>query len=204
MRKRYIILAAILIILGAGTMLMPDKENSDQVAAEKLLQELNDQTRNKAPIFVAQMIIEKDPSFQIIDVRPPEEYQKFTLPGAINIPLEEMNNPEYQGYLDPIARNNIFISNGGLKANQAWMLCLRKGFQKNYVMEGGLNRWMETIMRPVPPPATAPKIAFEEYDKCKAASLYFGGGSMDINTDIERKELPMQRRKKERAVVGGC
>jgi len=204
MRKRYIILAAILIILGAGTLLMPDKEISDQVEVERLLQELNDQTRNKEPIFVAQRIIEKDPSFQIIDVRPPEEYQKFTLPGAINIPLEEMNNPEYQGYLDPIARNNIFISNGGLKANQAWMLCLRKGFQKNYVMEGGLNRWMETIMRPVPPPATAPKIAFEEYDKCKAASLYFGGGSMDINTDIERKELPMQRRKKERAVVGGC
>lgn len=204
MRKRYIILAAILIILGAGTILMPDKENSDQVAVERLLQELNDQTRNKKPIFVAQRIIEKDPSFQIIDVRSPEEYQEFTLPGAINIPLEEMNNPDYEGYLDPIARNNIFISNGGLKANQAWMLCLRKGYQKNYVMEGGINRWMETIMRPVPPSPTAPKIAFEEYDKCKAASLYFGGGSMDINTNIERKELPMQRRKKERAVVGGC
>jgi hypothetical protein len=83
-------------------------------------------------------------------------------------------------------------------------LGMRKGDQKHYVMEGGLNRWMETIMRPVPPPSTAPKSAFAEYDKCKAASLYFGGGSMDISTDIERKELPMQRRQKERAVVGGC
>ena len=204
MRKRYIILAAILIILGAGTILLPNKATIDQVPAERLLQELNDQTRNKAPIFVAQKIIEKDPSFQIIDVRTPEEYQEFTLPGTINIPLEEMNNPDYQAYLDPIARENIFISNGGLKANQAWMLCLRKGYQNNYIMEGGLNRWMETVMRPFSPPATAPKSAFEEYDKCKAASLYFGGGSIDISTDVERKELPVQRRKKERTVAGGC
>jgi rhodanese-related sulfurtransferase len=204
MRKRYIILAAILVVLGAGTILLPNKATRDQVPAERLLQELNDQTRYKEPIFVAQKIIENDPSFQIIDVRTPEEYQEFTLPRAINIPLEEINNPEYQGYLDPIGRENIFISNGGLKANQAWMLCLRKGYRKNYVMNGGLNHWMETVMRPVPPPSTASKSAFEEYDKCKAASLYFGGGSMDISTEVERKELPMQRRKKERTVAGGC
>lgn len=204
MRKRYIILAAILVVLGAGTILLPNKATRDQIPAERLLQELNDQTRYKEPIFVAQKIIENDPSFQIIDVRTPAEYQEFTLPGAINIPLEEMNNPEYQGYLDPIGRENIFISNGGLKANQAWMLCLRKGYTKNYVMNGGLNHWMETVMRPVPPASTASKSAFDEYDKCKAASLYFGGGSMDISTDVERKELPMQRRKKERAVAGGC
>lgn len=204
MKKRRIILAIILVILGAGTIIFPEKENKEEVPAERLLQELNDNTRNKSPIFVAQRIIEKDPSYVLIDVRSPEEYEAFTLPGAINIPLEEMNNPDYQAYLDPISRNNIFISNGGLKANQAWMLCLRKGCTKNYVMEGGLNNWMQTIMRPQPPAATASNRELEEYNRCKAASLYFGGGNIDVSSDVERKSLPVQRRKKERTVAGGC
>lgn len=204
MKKRHLILASLLILLGIGTILVPEKSNKEEVPAERLLQELNDNTRNKKPIFVAQRIIEKDPSFVLIDVRSPEEYEKFTLPGAINIPLEELNNPDYQAYLDPIGVSNIFISNGGLKANQAWMLCLRKGYAKNYVMEGGLNRWMNDVMRPTLPSETASHSAFEEYNRCKAASLYFGGGNIDVTTNVERKSLPVQRRKKERKVAGGC
>ncbi|MCF8231483.1 MAG: rhodanese-like domain-containing protein [Bacteroidales bacterium] len=204
MNTRYIILAILLLALGAGTMILPDKAEKEELPAERLLLDITSDTRFKEPIFVAQKIIEKDPVYTLIDVRTSDQYNEFHLPGTINIPLKEFNNPEYQGYLDREVKNNIFISNGSLKADQAWFLCRRKGYENNYVMQGGLNQWVENILRPTPPPATASKAAFEEYNRCKAASLYFGGGSMDISTEVRKEELPVKRKKKERKVAGGC
>lgn len=204
MKKRYILLGTILLLLGIGTILLPEKKTPQQVKANQLLLELTDDTRFIKTIEVADRLIKKDPALVLIDVRSASAYEAYHLPGAINIPLEEFNKEEHQAYLNQLARDNVFISNGGVMADQGWILCKRKGYKNNYVMHGGMNRWVESILRPTPPAETASRQAHEQYVKCKAASYYFGGGSMDVKTDVDKKPLPVIRKNKKRKIEGGC
>ena len=50
-------------------------------------------------------------------------------------------------------------------------------------MKGGLNEWVETIMNPQEPPATASSEIQEQYQFRMAASRYFAGGSREMNPE---------------------
>ena len=70
-------------------------------------------------------------------------------------------------------------------------------------MKGGLNEWVETIIRPVAPAETAPETAFEQYNFRKAASMYFTGAKMDVSKD-QKAKVVFTKRKKAAVAAGGC
>jgi hypothetical protein len=55
------------------------------------------------------------------------------------------------------------------------------GYQNNYVLQGGLNYWVETILNPVKPGNTASNDEIARFDFRKAASHALGGGG-DLST----------------------
>ena len=81
------------------------------------------------------MLVDKDPSLQLIDVRSTGEFEKFSLPGAINIPLENLLNPEFEDVLNQDVKLNVFYSNSSNVANQAWMITRQLGYKNNYVLD---------------------------------------------------------------------
>ena len=78
------------------------------------LSEVNTRTQYITPDAVADMIIKKDPSLQLIDVRSQDEFEKFSLPGAINIPFNDLLSDQYTDILNQDVKMNIFYSNGTL------------------------------------------------------------------------------------------
>ena len=88
---------------------------------------------------VADMIIRKDPTLRLIDVRSQDEFEKFSLPGAINIPVTDLLSDAYTEILNQDVKMNIFYSNGTLTANEAWMITRQLGYTNNFVLEGGLE-----------------------------------------------------------------
>jgi rhodanese-related sulfurtransferase len=206
MNKKYILLAALMIVLGIIMAFLPTKKYAVQISPENLLLELTDDTRFVSTDQVALHLIEADPQVQLIDVRSPEEYEKFSLPGAINIPMDSLLNPNFEAYVDQIGMKNIIYSNGTLYSSQAWMLYRRKAYSNIYVMKGGLNRWVETILRPKVPDPTAPQEEFDLYDTRVAASQYFGGGSaLPESPSSKKSPLPVGKRKSKKGPQqGGC
>ncbi|SEH05432.1 rhodanese-like domain-containing protein [Candidatus Venteria ishoeyi] len=204
MNKKYVFLSAILVGLGIIMAFLPAKKYDVQISPKNLLLELTDETRFVTTDEVAHFLIETDPQVQLIDVRTPEEYEKFSLPGAINIPRDSLFNPNYEGYVDQEGIKSILYSNGTIYASQAWMLYRRKAYSNIYIMEGGLNKWVETILRPIEPSATSPKEAFELYHTRMAASQYFGGGSADVVSSASSGTKPTVKRKAKKAAKGGC
>ena len=97
----------------------------------------------------------------------------------------------------------MFISNDDIKADQAWVLAKRLGFDNMYVMRGGLNGWMRTIIQPVEPPEHAPLTEFATYEFRKGAKLYFTGAKME-NSKPGKVKVTVKRRKKVKAASGGC
>lgn len=203
MNIRYIFFAILLLALGAGLFFLPDPKADYETQAENILSELKDQTRFVSTDEVAERIINQDPSLFLIDVRMVDYYEEFSLPGAANIPLEEILNPDWVDYLEQDGVDLVFYSNGDIYAEQAWMLAKRMGYKNLYVMKGGLNHWFETIIQPKRPAATASSTEFDLYEFRKGARQYFSGGSLNIE-DVEAESLTFTRKKKETVIEGGC
>lgn len=201
------IVAAVLIPLGLILAAVPGNTTKPyKLTAEQLLEEVKSGTQFIYPDEVVHMIVAKDPTLQIIDVRSADDFDKFSLPNAINIPLSDILNPEFEGYLNQDVKLNVFYSNGTTDSNQAWMITRQLGYQNNYVLQGGLNYWAETIMNPEAPEENSPNEEIAKYNFRKGAGAALGGASLEANTSapIKSSKPPITKRKKKTGVQGGC
>lgn len=203
-----IIASIVFVMFGLIIAAVPKNTTTPfKLTAEQILDEIKSGTQYVDAEMIAQMIVEKDPSLQLIDLRPESEYQKYSLEGAINIPIDNLLSPEYYDILNQGVMTNVFYSNGSTRANEAWMLVRQLGYQNNYVLSGGLNYWFETIMNPQAPSATSPDDEFAKYDFRKAASQALGGGAVISAepTSSTSKAIPKPKPQgKKQAVKGGC
>lgn len=207
--KMRLILAAIIIPLGIIIAAVPENTTKPfMLTASELLEEVKEGSQIMSPDEVADMIVKKDPSLQLIDVRSEAEYEKYSLPGAINIPLHDLLNQQWVDLLNQDIKMVVFYSNGHLKANEAWMLTRQLGYENNYVLQGGLNYWTEAILNPTPPSSINPDDELARYDFRKGASMALGGGGAVIKgssaTSKNSAKPKIKKRKKKKRAAGGC
>ena len=182
MNKTYFFLIVLVVLLGVGALFLPEGKYTEEVSPDQLFLKINDPSRFVTTDQVARAIIEGDPTILIVDTRSSDQYEAFNLPGSVNIPLKELIDStgiideKWENYLGIEGMYIAFYSNGDVCADQAWVLCTRLGIRDLFVMKGGLNNWVETILKPEPPAQTAPSEEFALYDFRKGASMHFGGG----------------------------
>jgi rhodanese-related sulfurtransferase len=202
------LLALIIIPMGIILAAVPaDKTRHFRLTADELLQEAGAGVQFVAPDVIADMLVQKDPSLQLIDVRTPEEYEAFSLPGAINIPLSNLLADEYVDLLHQDIRTNVFYSNGSVFANQAWMITRQLGYENNFVLEGGLNYWFSNILAASEPAQTSPNEEFAKYDFRKSAAAALGGGSVvttEGSAPVTAAKKPPVTAKAKKKPAGGC
>ena len=205
--KPRIILASFIIPLALIIAAVPSNTTRQyKLTADELLEKAVSYEQYVHPDAVADMLINEDPYIRLIDVRTPDQYDKFSLPDAINIPLSDLLSDEYKDVLDQDVKMNVFYSNGSLKANEAWMITRQLGYRNNYVLQGGLNYWAETIMNPEKPSDTSPDEELAKYNFRKGASMALGGEV----TETEKAEIKVPpkpiitSKPKKKRVAGGC
>ncbi len=204
MNKAYFFLAALMLLLGAGLVFLPGRENPEEASPRDLLGELRNPSLFISTDKVAEMIIDKDPSLLLVDVRDMYDHFDFSLPGAHSIPLEEILMYDWVDSLAFANSQIVLFSNSDIRAEQAWLLMTRKKVKNLHVMKGGLNRWFETIIQPEKPSATAPTEEFDLYEFRKGASIYFTGGTAAVETESGAEPVTVKRKKKTNVVEGGC
>jgi rhodanese-related sulfurtransferase len=204
------LLTLVLAILAIIIAMVPQNTTRPyKLTADQLLAEIRTGTQFVSPDELADQIIRKDPSIQLIDVRNPREFDMFSLPGAINIPLQDILSEQNSDLLNQGTKMNIFYSNGSTEANEAWLLTRQLGYQNNYVLRGGLNYWMETVMNPANPGTSVSNDELARYDFRKAASMALGGGgSMAPVSAASSKQAATKPGivpvKKKKNASGGC
>ncbi|MCD6090423.1 MAG: rhodanese-like domain-containing protein [Bacteroidales bacterium] len=204
MNRNYFFLTALMLLLAIGTMFLSKSEQQKQIEPDKLLWEIIQPTRYVSTDEVAKLIIQNDPSIELIDVRTPKEFAEFSLPNAINIPLDSIVTTSSLEYFGIPGMNVIFFSNDAIQADQGWVMTKRLGFDATYVMKGGLNRWIETIIQPTEPKETAPQTEFDIYQFRKGAQIYFTGAKVETTTNAKKNKVVIKRRKKTVTASGGC
>ena len=213
---RYMILALFLIVFAGGLIFGSKVPEQEGIKVEHLLNNAISPERYISTDQVAQKIIGQDPSFILIDVRSAENYKTYSLPNAINIPIENLLDEENEIYLNQSKRDIIFYSNDNLYADQAWVLSNRLGYKNLRVLEGGMNKWFTTIINPAVPEENMAAIDFDLYSTRKASSMYFGVVYPEpiiveepvvkkpvVKKPVAKKVIPVKKKKK-RPVEGGC
>jgi len=209
MSKRYIIIAILLIGSAFGLILIPKQAPTDQIKPTAFLIEINDPARFLETDQIAKRLIEEDPTLFLIDVRSLYEYEDYSIPASVNIPLEELLLEQWSDFIDQEGMDIVFYSNGDVYADQAWVLTAQTGRSNLYVMKGGLNEWFRTIMKPEKPGEMDPSEAYDLYSFRKGASIFFGGSAQDVpllneNEGAPKKKKVIVKKKVKKAAEGGC
>jgi rhodanese-related sulfurtransferase len=95
---------------------------------------------------VARMINDETPGITLIDVRSAGEFRYCSLPGSLNIPIQNLTNAEHMLLLKRTTGKNIFYSNDDETSVAALTFATGMRYQNCYRMKGGLNSWFEVIM----------------------------------------------------------
>jgi rhodanese-related sulfurtransferase len=202
------LLAMFIVPMGLIIAAVPqNKTKPYKLTADQLLAEANSRTQYISPETVADMIVKKDPSFRLIDVRSQDEFEKFSLPGAINIPVTDLLSDKYTDILNQDVKINIFYSNATISANEAWMVTRQLGYKNNLVLEGGLNYWFDAILNPQKPASTNPDEEFAKYDFRLSAGKALGGGAVvqsAQNQSTTSIKPVIQATPKKKKAAGGC
>lgn len=208
--KTRVVISIVAVSLGLLIAAVPQNTTHPyKISPDQLLAEIKSGQQFISPEEVADMIVQKDPSFQLIDVRNADDFAKFSLPGAINIPLESILNEEFEETLNQELKTNIFYSNSNLDANEAWMLLRQLGYENNYVLMGGLNFWFEAIMNPANPGSAVSNEEQAKYNFRKAAGRALGSdGNVSADSSItpvnKTGSAPVKTDKKKKKLSGGC
>ena len=205
--KPRLLLSAILIGLGIVIAFVPENTTKPyKLTASQLLEEVQYGTEMVTPDELADWLINQDPSIQLIDIRTPNEFEQFHLDNAMNIPLSQLLDDEWIDVLDQGIMMNIFYSNGTTLSHEAWMITRQLGYENNYVLQGGLNYWTETILNPTAPSPFSADDEIAKYEFRKGASQYFGGAVKSSSAQPKSKtsKPKIKRKKKKKAPDGGC
>jgi len=193
----------ILIFLGILVALLPEQDNHAGHLKPRTLANFIGNTDMFITVDqVARMVLDEDSTMLLIDVRTPEAYRNMNIPGSVNIPLQQILNPDYEGYLNQPNTKNIFYSNGDMFALEAWMLATRVGYVNNFVMGGGLNEWYQTIMlSEFSGDQISPKENATFELRYKARKFF---NQMNSLPDSLKTGFLLAKKSKERELVGGC
>lgn len=198
-----------IVFVGLGLLIAAVPQNTTlpyKLTANELLVESNSREIYFSPEEIADILVQNDPEYQLIDVRSPEEFSEFALGSAINIPLDDILSEDYIDLLNQDIKRNIFYSNGTTNALKAWMITRQLGWENNYVMEGGLNYWGEVIMNPFPPANVSPNEEIARYQFRKAANQALSASTElnKIDESTQSPKPPIKKRAKKKRVEGGC
>lgn len=174
MNRSYYLLTFVFVAIAFGLLFLPQLKSKHGTNPELLLNQLNDPTRFVTIDEVAERIITKDPSLLLVDVRLSWDYDAYSLPNALNIPLSDIPFVANEGGLTHPHKDLVFYSNGNLTAEQARGIALQNGIKNTYVLKGGLNAWFSSIILAKPPSETASQQEYEQYIFRKSVAAYFG------------------------------
>jgi rhodanese-related sulfurtransferase len=139
--------SALLLILSLILALLPLTANrSFTVKPDKLLQEVLNEDVSFTVDQVAEFIVREDSTVQLIDLRSPEEFRKQAIPGAVNIPYSDFIKKDPEIWLGNKNIRNIFYTTEDTEADYALVYARGLGYDKSYVMKGGITEWITTVM----------------------------------------------------------
>lgn len=147
--KHHTVAAAVLILFAGGLFVMPHRApvSTKPLPRPGYLEQIDEAQDHVDPLELADLIMKGDPGLIVVDVRSPEDYQKFHLRNAVNIPLATLSHTADTDL--PRTGRIVLYSNGTTHAAQAWLEMRHWGWTNVKVLTDGLlGFWRECLTPP--------------------------------------------------------
>ncbi len=205
-RPSYWIPSAVMIAGGLLLLLLPAQPRSSwhEVSTDKILTTISNQQHLTGIDEVAYSIINgKEIPVLLIDVRDAEDFARFSLPGAVNIPLDQILEHRYESTLRTPDQKIVFYSNSNTLATQAWMIATRAGIENLTVLAGGLNGFVQTIFQESHVTESIDmNIEYQERFREKAKNYFMSGKAVPATKSVGTPIIKLIEI--EKPVKGGC
>lgn len=197
-RRNYMISMAVPVVLLLIVTIIPDKKQMiyNKIAKEK---------EQKKCVFheisadkLAYEITNHYYQINIIDVRSPEEYEKFHLPMAINIPFEDILNREWEDIFKQEIKRNIFYANNDTLVKMSCLKAKFAGDSENLILSESADDFKSMFFNLAPPAGNASKQEMEEYHFRSRAARKMN----ELVESLQNINKPVK--KKVTKVKGGC
>ena len=136
--------------------------------------------------------------FNIIDVRSPEEFKKFHLPLAINIPFEHIMDREWESVFKQHIKKNVFYADNDTVVRMSCLKAKYVGKSDNYILKEHARAFEKMFYNIEKPQANAPKEEYEIYHFRQQTALKMN----DIVESLQNIGKPVKKEIKK--VKGGC
>ncbi|MBF0239232.1 MAG: YeeE/YedE family protein [SAR324 cluster bacterium] len=164
------------------------------------------------PAEVLNLMHETSIYLKLLDVRNESDFNLFHLSESRLVSLAQLENSSFAKSLAPHPGNTviILISNEEQRATQAWKLLKAQGLLNLYIMEGGINHWLEVYQVET---TIARRVAI--HDKGNESLRYQFTRAVDERVSAAFPELPHSEHadhspvhkvklQKKKATSGGC
>lgn len=167
--RRALAAGAIVLATGAALAGPPYASAHASLDAREVARAVARDEDHVTAVELAGWIRDRRPGLRVIDLRPPEAFDDYHVPGAERMTLDSLAR-------DPFRRDETVVvySDGGTQGAQGWLLLRALGMRNVFFLRGGMYEWLEQVMNPVLPDA-APPAARQAFARTAALSRYFGG-----------------------------
>jgi sulfur-carrier protein adenylyltransferase/sulfurtransferase len=141
--------AAVILVLAALLALaatMAQGTGAGPMNAEGIAQAIDAEKDHVTPGELARWILDKRQDYQLIDIRPPWQFDDYRIPTAINIPLAALFQDAGWKQLSR-GKKVVLYGFGAGHAAQAQLLLTMKGYQA-FSLRDGITDWWLLIMTP--------------------------------------------------------
>ena len=138
--------AGALVAMAAVALIIGQPTNADrwQKIATESQSKLDQRLVQIAPAELLKYMNDSKIKVVPLDVRDEHHYNQFHLRGAVHVPLDSVQEKarEFQFEL----ANTVFVamSNDEVAATEAWKILKAESVPNIYILEGGINAWLET------------------------------------------------------------
>ena len=135
-----------------------------------------------------------------LDVRSEADYNLYHIEGAINIPLERIEEVVTILLTEPAANSAfILMSNDETAAVKAWKTLVASSLTNSYILEGGVNNWIaffgkdDKTLRPIPNPAPDqpayifPAALGDRYESCDPNPIEYESLEFEAKIKLQLK-----------------
>lgn len=133
------------------------------------------------PDQLAHQIINEEPDIFLLDIRSEEAFSAFSLPNSMNIPMTSWIEKKEE--LEMILKGRqkvILIDQNGADARFGSFFLEHSNLVKPFILDGGLDAWVETIFMAQPLDELLDNDQQEILKFREAAAMYFAGLSKAI------------------------
>lgn len=136
-----------LALLAAGVMLIgqPDTDRRWSWIEEEKTAQLEDREVQVHPGEYLNLTTDKKIRVITLDVRNEADYNIFHLYQARNISMEELDEIIPELRLEPANTVFFVVSNDEAEATEAWKTLVAESVPNVYILEGGVNYWLDTF-----------------------------------------------------------